>query len=75
MYFNVPKFKIWTLQDPKYAKGILYMLFEHTNMAHIKLVFKSLSIKWNSMRIGGPAHGIVTKTAHKTLPEVVGLEV
>ena len=44
------------------------MLFAHTNMAHIELVCKSLSIKWNSMSIGGPAHGIVTKTAHKTLP-------
>ena len=27
-----------------------------------------LSIKWNSIRLGGPAHGIVTKTGHKTLP-------
>ena len=30
------------------------------------LSFNSLSIEWNS--IGGPAHGIVTKTVHKTLP-------
>ena len=27
------------------------------------------SIVWNSIRLGGPAHGIVTKTVHKTLPE------
>ena len=27
-----------------------------------------LSIKWNSIRLGGPAHGIVIKTVHKTLP-------
>ena len=27
----------------------------------------SLSIKWNLIRLGGPAHGIVTKTVHKTL--------
>ena len=27
-----------------------------------------LSLEWNSMRLGGPAHGIVTKTVHKTLP-------
>ena len=27
-----------------------------------------LSIEWNSIRLGGPAHGIVTKTVHKTLP-------
>ena len=28
----------------------------------------SLSIEWNSIRLGGPAHGIVIKTVHKTLP-------
>ena len=27
-----------------------------------------LSIEWNSIRLSGPAHGIVTKTVHKTLP-------
>ena len=26
-----------------------------------------LSIEWNFIREGGPAHGIVTKTVHKTL--------
>ena len=26
----------------------------------------------NSIRLGGPVHGIVTKTVHKTLPGVVG---
>ena len=25
-----------------------------------------------SIRLGGPAHGIVTKTVHKTLPGVMG---
>ena len=25
-------------------------------------------IEWNSIRLSGPAHGIVTKTVHKTLP-------
>ena len=25
-----------------------------------------------SIRLGGPAHGILTKTVHKTLPGVVG---
>ena len=29
-----------------------------------------LSIEWNLIRPGGPAHGIVTKTVHKTLPGV-----
>ena len=27
-----------------------------------------MSLEWNSMRLGGPAHGIVTKTVHKILP-------
>ena len=26
------------------------------------------SIEWHLIRLGGPAHGIVTKTVHKTLP-------
>ena len=28
----------------------------------------SLLIEWNLIRLGGHAHGIVTKTVHKTLP-------
>ena len=27
-----------------------------------------LSIEWNFIRLGGPTHGIVTKTVHNTLP-------
>ena len=27
-----------------------------------------MSLEWNLIRLGGPAHGIVTKTVHKTLP-------
>ena len=27
-----------------------------------------MSFEWNSIRLGGPAHGIVTKTVHITLP-------
>ena len=27
-----------------------------------------LSFEWNSIRLGGHAHEIVTKTVHKTLP-------
>ena len=39
-----------------------------------------LSIEWNLIRLGGPAHGLVTKTVHKTLPGdgrggVMGFEV
>ena len=26
-----------------------------------------MSFEWNLIRLGGPAHGIVTKTVHKTL--------
>ena len=33
-----------------------------------------MSIEWTSIRLGGPAHGIVTKTVHKTMPGVVGAE-
>ena len=33
-----------------------------------------LSIKWSPIRLGGPAHGILTKTVHKTLPGVCGSE-
>ena len=29
-----------------------------------------LSIEWNSTRIGGPAHTILTKIVHKTMPGV-----
>ena len=31
-------------------------------------VQQSLSFEWNSIRLGGSAHGIVTKTVHKDLP-------
>ena len=34
----------------------------------IDVKFISLSFEWNSIRLGGHAHGIVTKTVHKTLP-------
>ena len=27
-----------------------------------------LSFEWNSIRLGGSVHGIVTKTVHKTMP-------
>ena len=32
-----------------------------------KMAWFLLSIKWNSIGLGGHAHGIVTKTVHKTL--------
>ena len=35
----------------------------------------SLSIKWNSIRLGGPNNGIVTKSVHKTLPRAGGVGV
>ena len=36
--------------------------------------FGLLSFEWNSIRLGGPARGIVTKTVHKTLSGVVGVK-
>ena len=42
-----------------------------TAAAHRKcvrdLIWSSLSIEWNSIELGGPAHGIVTITVHKTI--------
>ena len=39
------------------------------NGEHMQTVYHSLlSFEWNSIRLGGPAHEIVTKTVHKTLP-------
>ena len=35
----------------------------------IRICLALLSIEWNSTRLGGLAHGIVTKTVHKTLPQ------
>ena len=35
----------------------------------MKSVCISLSMEWNLIRLGSLAHGIVTKTVHKTLPE------
>ena len=35
------------------------------------VLFRLLSIEWNSTRIGGPAHKILTKILHKTMPRVV----
>ena len=30
--------------------------------------FRNYCLSMESVRLGGPAHGIVTKTVHKTLP-------
>ena len=35
----------------------------------LTIVFKTTALLVHSIRIGGPAHGIVTKTVHKTLPQ------
>ena len=34
----------------------------------------SLSFKWNLIRLGGPSHGIVTKTVHKVVPGGGGIK-
>ena len=36
------------------------------------IVSTCLFIKWHLIRLGGHAHGIVTKTVHKTLPRGSG---
>ena len=35
-------------------------------------VFCAFCLSMESIRLGDPAHGIMTKTVHKTLPGVVG---
>ena len=42
------------------------------SILHMDLSHMSLYFEWNSITLGGPAHGIVTKAVHKTLPRVVG---
>ena len=37
------------------------------HVTELCMSFHLLSIEWNLIRPGGPAHGIVTKTVHKTL--------
>ena len=47
------------------------MKFHFSNYPHLwrrLIAVDFLSIEWNSIRLGGPAHGIVIKTVHKTLP-------
>ena len=43
------------------SKQLHYKQQNNFNQIH------SLSIEWNLIRLGGSAHGIVTKTVHKTL--------
>ena len=38
----------------------------------VNLCINCHKIEWNLIRLGGHAHGIVTKTVHKTLPGGVG---
>ena len=38
------------------------------NLCETRYVNLLLSFEWNSIRLGGPAHEIGTKTVHKTLP-------
>ena len=38
------------------------------NPHSIQNKYHQVPIEWNSIRLSGPAHGIVTKTVHKTLP-------
>ena len=66
------------------ANFVCYIQFGRLHAHQIKINLKNvkslpyptsfLSFEWNSIRLGGPAHGIVTKTVHKTLPGVVGVK-
>ena len=51
--------------------ALLYSVFSYfyINWTDGTDILLFLSIEWNSIRLSGPAHGIVTKTVHKTLPE------
>ena len=49
----------------------LYATKFDTNIFQVPLLY--LSIEWNSIRLSGPAHGIVTKTVQKFCQGVVGV--
>ena len=59
--FNVDCFNL--SDDPR--SGIISVIKLSVLKLNISLF---LSIEWNSIRLGGPVHGLVTKTVHKTLP-------
>ena len=50
-------------QETDALESVCWDLFSTTMLQK-----KSLSIELNSIRLGGPAHQIVIKTVHKTLP-------
>ena len=56
---SIRNFSFWSCMVQNWSKSFYYLE-------------ALLSIEWNSIRLGGPAHGIVIKTVHKTLPGVVG---
>ena len=39
-----------------------------TRLTNPLYIYHSLSIQWNSIRLGGHAHGIGTQAVHETLP-------
>ena len=65
--------KITSLEISTWSMGIQcenWKMGAHRSKKHVFLGSKSKKcyIEWNLTRLGGPAHGIVTKTVHKTLP-------
>ena len=46
-----------------------------TRLTNPLYIYHSLSIQWNSIRLGGHAHGIGTQTVHETLPASIFLSV
>ena len=50
-----------------FSSGVL-RASQSKEMFHMSWLLQFISIEWNLIRLGGPVHGIVTKTVHKTLP-------
>ena len=49
-------------------------VWQYSESANMQFILNFLSIKGNSIRLGGPVHGIVIKTVFETLLGVVGVE-
>ena len=52
------------------SNKVTYILI--ADQLHVICLSLALSIKWNLIRLGGPTHGIVTKTVYKIMPGDVG---
>ena len=65
------------IQHSNLVKYFCILPFKSYNICYILNIYLSsnfLSIEWNSIRLGGPAHEKVTKTVTKSLSGVVGVK-